>query len=100
MKRVIYVKNVYGTTNKYVLQEEYCGFGIYEQKTPSGYLVSQSWLLSNNKEAELVIESYNDLCKKELLDMIDYYNNTNKFGVKAVMICDSLHMHNNGKLMV
>ena len=97
MKRVVEVANVYGTKNKYVLTDEYGGFGVYQEKTPSGYFVSQSWLISNNDNAELVIESYNDMCKEEVLDVIDNYNNTNKFGVKAVMHCGSLHMHNNGK---
>ena len=99
MKRIVKIKNAYGTDNKYVLTEEYCGFGIYREKTPSGYFVSQSWLISNNANAELVIESYNKLCKEELLDIIDTYNETGRFGVKAVMYCDSLHMHNCGRLV-
>ena len=100
MKRVIYIKSGYSVDDKYVLTEKYNGFGIYKKMSPSGLYVSQNWLISNNKNAELVIESYNDMCKEEVLDVIDNYNNTNKFGVKAVMYCNSLHMHNNGKLMV
>ena len=98
MKRVIQIKNVYGTNNKYVLTDEYDGFGIYKEKTPNGYFVHQSWLISNNKDAELVVESFNGLCKEELLDIIDNYNDTKKFGVKALMHCDSLHMHDCGRL--
>ena len=100
MKRVIKIKNIYGTENKYVLIEEYAGFGIYQEKVPSGLFIHQSWLISNNTGVELVIPSYNDLCKEELLDMIDNYNETNKFGVKAVMNCGSLYMHRNGKLVI
>ena len=100
MKRVIKIKNIYGTENKYVLIEEYAGFGIYQEKFPSGLFNCQSWLISNNKGVELVIPSYNDLCKEELLDMIDNYNETNKFGVKANMNCGSLYMHRNGKLVI
>ena len=96
MKRLIKIENVYGTNNKYVLTDEYEGFGIYEEKSPSGFFVHQSWLISNNENAELVIKSYNNLCKEEVLDIIDNYNKTSKFGVKAVMHCNSFHMHNGG----
>ena len=98
MKRIININNTYGTTYKYVLQEEYEGFGIYQHKTPTGFLVHQDWLISNNENAELVIESYNNVCKEDLLDMIDNYNKNGKFGVKAVTHCGSLHMHNSGSL--
>lgn len=93
MKRVIRIINVYGTDDKYVLRDEYDGFGIYQEMTPNGYFVHQDWLISNNKNAEIVIKSYNNLCKEELLDIIDNYNKTNKFGVKAVVSCGSLCMH-------
>ena len=99
MKRIIKIKNTYGTDDKYVLVDEYNNFGIYKEKTPSGYFVHQSWLISNNENAELVIESYNGLCKEELLDIIDNYNETKKYGVKAVMHCGSLHMHPSGRLV-
>ena len=99
MKRLIKIKNSYGTEDKYVLVDEYEEFGIYQKKCPTGYFVSQSWLISDNENAELVIESYNNLCKEELLDMIDHYKETGHFGVKAVMYYESLHMHNSGKLV-
>ena len=99
MKRIIAINNVYGTNDKYVLRDEYEGFGIYQEKCPTGYFMHQSWLISNNEGAELVIESYNSLCKEELLDIIDNYNETHKFGVKALMHCGSLHMHNGGTLV-
>ena len=99
MKRIITIKNVYGTSDKYVLRDEYEGFGIYEEKTPSGYFVHQNWLISNNDNAELVIESYNNLCKEEVLDIIDAYNEKHRFGVKAVMHCEALHMHPCGKVV-
>ena len=83
MKRIITIKNSYGEHDKYVLTDEYEGFGIYQEKCPTGYFVSQSWLISNNEGAELVIESYNNLCKEELLDIIDNYNETHRVGVKA-----------------
>ena len=99
MKRTIKIKNVYGKEDKYVLRDEYEGFGIYEEMTPSGYLVHQSWLISNNDNAELVMESYNNLCKEEVMDIIDTYKETGKYGVKALMHCGSLHMNPNGHMM-
>lgn len=99
MKRIIKIGNVYGTDNKYVLVSEYKKFGIYQRKTPNGFLVHQDWLISDNENVELIIESYNNICKEELLDIIDNYNETGKFGVKVVEHCNSLHMHPSGKLM-
>lgn len=99
MKRIIKIKGSFGNEEKYVLRNEYESFGIYEEMTPSGYFVHQSWLISNNNNAELVINSYNHLCKEELLDIIDNYNATSKFGVKAIMHYGSLCMHPNGKLV-
>ena len=66
--RVILARNA----KKYVLTQEYEGFGIYEEVCPSGFHVHQSWLIANDKNA-LVCESYNNFCKEELLDMIDNY---------------------------
>ena len=37
--------------------------------------------------------------KEEVLDIIDNYCETGKFGVKAVMHCGSLHMHRSGRLV-
>ena len=99
MKRIIKIGNVYGVEDKYVLIDEYDGFGIYQEKTPNGYSVHQSWLISNNNNVELVVTSFNNLCKEELLDMIDNYNQTGKFGIRAVVYHGVLHMHNCGKLI-
>lgn len=85
MKRVI--KFECGTIDelnakKYILQKEYDGFGVYQEMCPSGFYHHQSWLIANDKVA-LVCESYNNYCKEELLDMIDTYNQKNKFGIKG-----------------
>lgn len=85
MKRLIkFERGVVDSLNpkKYILQEEYEGFGIYKEKCPSGYYVSQSWLIANDKVG-IICESYNNFCKEELLDMIDNYNEKKKFGVKG-----------------
>ncbi len=85
MKRVI--KFECGTldelnTKKFVLTQEYEGFGIYEEVSPNGYRVNQSWLITNDKIA-LICQSYNCFCKEELLDMIDNYNEEKIFGIKG-----------------
>ena len=67
---------------KYVLSQEYEGFGVYEEVCPSGLHVHQSWLVANDKVA-LKCDTYNNFCKEELLDMIDNYNENCKFGTKG-----------------
>ena len=67
---------------KYVLVQEYKGFGIYEEVSPRGYHVSQSWLITDNKVA-LICDSYNNFIEEELLDAIDNYNEKKSFGVKG-----------------
>lgn len=96
MKKIVKIKNTYGSEDKYLLIDNHNGFGIYQEKTPSGCFVHQSWLITNGNTL-LVIESYNDICKEELEELIDSYNRKGKFGVKAVMHCGSLHMHIGGK---
>lgn len=99
MRLVVFIKNEFGTDDNYVLLEEYNGFGIYRRKDRGGHFIYNEWILSNNNDAELVIESFNYLGKEKLLNMIDNYNNTKKFGVKAVMYCGSLRMHPKGQLV-
>lgn len=97
MKRVIKIND---GKNKYILIEEYNNFGIYQEVTPVGYFRSQSWLILKEDGVELVIDTSNNICKEEILDMIDNYNKWEKFGVKAVQYKDLLHMHKNGNLEV
>ncbi len=88
MERVIkFERGVVDDLNekKYVLQQEYGGFGIYQEKCPSGFYEHQSWLLTNEKFI-LLCESFNNVCKEELLDMIDKYNQTQKFGIKGGLL--------------
>lgn len=83
MKRIIYVPDTLNN-KKYILRDEYEGFGIYLEKTPSGFFVHQSWLVYNGKIG-FICESYNNYCKEELLDYIDTYNETGKFGLHGFM---------------
>lgn len=78
MQRVVYVPDSLNN-NKYVLREEYNGFGVYQRKTPTGYFVSQDWLVYNGKVGA-ISESYNRMCKEEMLDLIDTYNEKGSFG--------------------
>ena len=97
MKRVLYVDNSYGTQDKYILSEEYGGFGIYKEVTPSGYFVHQSWLIAG-KDNTIVVPSYMTYCKEELLDCIDSYNETKKFCLTAISCKSGLYIaHPSGK---
>ena len=99
MKRVIYVGNNYGTEDKYILSEEYEGFGVYEETTPSGYFVHQSWLIAG-KDITIVVPSYMNYCKEELLDCIDSYNEAKKFCIRARSRENGLYIaHPSGKLI-
>ena len=83
MKRLVYVDGTFGGQDKYILQEQYEGFGIYRHMTPSGYYVHQDWLITNGT-ITIVAPSYNDFCKEELLDFIDNFNELGTFGIKAI----------------
>ena len=84
MKRVMYVPNGIRGNDKYILCDEYEGFGIYQEKCPAGWFMSQSWLVYNGKTG-FVCESFNNRCKEELMDYIDSYNETGKFGLHGYM---------------
>lgn len=96
MKRVIKIDNQYGTKDKFILQEEYNGFGLYKEQTPNGLFVHNSWLISNNSTEELAIKSHNRISKEEALSLIDNHIETGKFGVDAVMFYGTFHMKNGG----
>ena len=83
MKRIVYVPDTLNN-KKYVLRDEYDGFGIYQYMTPSGYYTHQSWLVYNGKIG-FICDPYNNYCKEELLDCIDSYNETGKFGLHGFM---------------
>lgn len=85
MKRVIKVQMPM-QENKYVLSQEYNGFGIYQEMSPNGYKVHQSWLIhrDNNIGSDIVIQSYNNVCYDELLDMIDSFLESGEFCITAL----------------
>ena len=55
--------------------------------------------LGKNKVQNHYINDRRNFLVLEVLDIIDTYNETGKFGVKALMHCGSLHMHPSGKLV-
>lgn len=85
MKRVIKIDKKFneGVQDlKYVLQQEYGGFNIYQEMCPNGYYKHQSYMITNG-EVALLCHPYTEICKEELLDMIDSYNANKKFGIKG-----------------
>ena len=87
MKRMFYIDNDYYGTDKYKLRKEYEGFCLYQRVCPSGYFEHQSYLVTNGDKV-VVSESYNNLCFDEMLDMIDRYNEENKFGYNMISKMD------------
>lgn len=67
MKRVISAFN-----KRYVLKEEYRNFGVYQEVSPSGILISQSFLITNGDIAK-AYQSYENKIIEEMLDIIDDY---------------------------
>ena len=91
MKRIIYIPDKLNNV-KYVLREEYGGFGIYQHMTPSGFYVHQGWLVYNGKIG-YISESYNNRCKEELMDCIDNYNEAGKFGLHGFIAKADAHIY-------
>jgi len=99
MKRIIYKEDAFGE-KKYVLIEEYKGCGIYQHKTPTGYLVHQDWLISFGDDKAIICQSYNNMCKEELLDAIDEYAEFGKFGFMTIKKGNNYIIHNSGKVEI
>lgn len=80
MKRVIYLPDTLNE-NKHVLKTVYEGHGVYQRVTPSGYPVHQEWAIVRESDGlTIVTESYNNLDYADMLDAIDTYNETGKYG--------------------
>lgn len=85
MKRIINIPDRLQSTIKYELKKEYGNFGIYQERSPKGFFVSQSYLVVSNDSISIQIDSYNNICMAEILDAIDNYNDCGKFGFKALI---------------
>lgn len=86
-KRVIYLDDDFGGKEKYLIKKEYEGFGLYQEMCPSGLYVHGQYLITDG-DIYLKVESYNNYIFDELLDLIDYYNETGEFGVKGFIHYD------------
>lgn len=84
MKRVIYLPDELNK-NKHVLKEVYEGHGVYRHFTPSGYPVHQEWAIVRESDGfTIVTESYNSLDYEDMLDAIDSYKETGKYGLTCL----------------
>lgn len=104
MKRVIFLPDSLNK-NKYVLKKEYEGHGIYQHWTPTGYPVHNEWAIVRESDGLTIrIQSYNELCYDEVLDAIDSYNETGKYGIKVIRTLKGLEhnyweMHRTGDMI-
>ena len=98
MKRVMYIEDSLGK-KKYVLRETYNDCGIYDHVTPTGFRVHQDYAITYGDKT-IMIQSYNNLCKEELLDAIDNYKDTGKFGFKVKDLYGVYVMHNYGDIEI
>ena len=97
MKRVMVLDN-----KKYVVDRFYRGHSIYQERTPNGYKVSQSWAVINDDGLIIQIPSYNDVCLEEVLDAIDLAEEEGEYDFKANKVfysyTDPVYVvHPNGK---
>lgn len=93
MKRIIYLPDQLNK-NKFKLKEDYRGHGIYQEMTPSGYIVHQEYaVVRYDDNFTFRIESYNSICYDEVLDAIDQYLDTGKYGFNVVQTAKGIE-HN------
>ena len=86
--------------SKYKYKETYQGFDIYTHVTPDGIEIYNEWLLHKDLnpklQANIVIQSYNNICYDELLDSIDNYSTTGVLGFNAFEKENYTVVHPNG----
>ena len=96
MRRTTFIEtkdNIY----KYKLINIYEGFGIYNEIAPNGIEIHQSYLLTNEDDITIMIESYNNIIEEEILDRIDNYLKRHKFGIRVIKKDNYYIMHPNGE---
>ena len=86
--------------NKYRFLEEYDGYALYQHITPSGCPISNEYALIDlgcgDEQLPIVIQSFNGICKDEILDAIDHINNEGVFGWRALYKPYAVVVHPNG----
>lgn len=100
MKRVVYIPDDIGNNRKYVIKEEYKQCGVYEEMSPSGYRVHQSWLIHTIEGYNIQIRSFMNLCYEEVLDYIDLNESTGKFELRAFLRNGVFVVHENGDMRI
>lgn len=100
MEKELYIKDEFESESKYLLKEEYGGFGLYQTEKTSGYFTNQDWLISNNDVKLIVPSSYTRESKEKIFAMIDKYNSDGKFGEKAILRYDLFCLHSLGRISV
>jgi hypothetical protein len=100
MRRVVYIPDDIGNNRKYVIKEEYKKYGVYEEISPSGYRVHQSWLILTTEEHKIQIRSFMNLCYEEVLDYIDLNERTGKFELRAFLRNGVFVVHKNGDMRI
>ena len=100
MKRLVKLSDDrLGNKMLYVLKE-YQGFGLYQRKSPNGYLIHQDYMITNDN-ITIQCQSYNEIIKEELLDAIDNYNNNGNFELKVFKRSENLYyVHPNGNFLI
>lgn len=70
---------------RYTKIDDYGYFIVYQETAPNGRKVPQSWALESEETGVFtVIQPFNRVSKKELYDMIDYFEESEGYlGVKA-----------------
>lgn len=101
MKRLVKLSDDrLGNKVLYVLKEEYQGFGLYQRKSPNGYLIHQDYMITNDN-ITIQCQSYNNIIIEELLDAIDNYNNNGNFELKVFKHSENLYyVHPNGNFLI
>ena len=84
MNRTINLPNHYGAEDRFVLKEEYGGLGIYQRKTPRGFLVYQHYLITNGNFT-VEFPSYSNMFIEDMYDFIDEYNRRGTISTKLIM---------------
>ena len=96
MDRTIRIKTSV-SEEKFRLIDEYKGVGIYQEITPYGYRVHQSYGFQH-KGKFFVSYSFMNNDIEDIYDYIDNYNHTGKYGFKVMLYPDHYCLHQNGQI--
>lgn len=98
MERTIRIKTEIAE-DKFRLVENYRGVGVYQEVTPNGYYVHQSYGFKI-KDKFFVSYSFMNNDKEDIFDYIDRHYEGKPFGFKAFNKGDYYCIHTNGNLQM